>query len=101
MLAAKGMWYQRESKLKMPRSRACLVVTAQWKTTIATTAVVTTRDQARWRGCSGPAGPVTASGGPASGDFVSVLGPPEPAPPTGRSHTARAIRVVAATRAPG
>ncbi len=42
MLAENGMWYQSESKLKIPVSSACFVVTAQSKTTIAITTSATT-----------------------------------------------------------
>ncbi len=41
MSAAKGMWYQSESKLKMPRSSASLVVSPQCAKTKPTTPTVT------------------------------------------------------------
>ncbi len=39
------MWYQSESKLKIPVSSACLAVTAQSKATIAITTIATSAAQ--------------------------------------------------------
>ena len=45
MSAEKGMWYQSESKLKIPESSACFAVTAHWKATTAITTSTTTTAQ--------------------------------------------------------
>src|SRR4249920_797146 len=68
MSVAYGMWYQSESKLKMPRSSASLVVRPQCAKTKPTTPTVTThgsQDQA-----PGPAG--GAVGGPAPEDALAT-----------------------------
>src|SRR5689334_2338794 len=51
MSVANGMWYQSESKLKMPRSSASLAVIPQWATTKPTTLIVMSHCQT-----PGPAG---------------------------------------------
>src|SRR5258705_13170970 len=81
MSAAKGMWYQRESKLKIPLSSASLVVRPQWAKTSAMTPTVTAQTSV-----PGPVGPVTAGDppAPAVAEASSGLVPPT-APPTGRS----------------
>src|ERR1700709_2562946 len=77
MSAAKGMWYQSESKLKIPRSSASLVVRPQCAKTRAMTPTVTSQARA-----FGPAGPVAAGDPPPPpvAKASSGAGPPT-APP--------------------
>src|SRR3954454_8510646 len=77
------MWYQSESKLKMPLSNACLVVTAQPNTVIAITAAITSSETED----SGPAGPVTAGDPPPLPVAKASSGAvPPTAPPPGRNR---------------
>src|SRR5215203_3594434 len=79
------MWYQRESKLKMPRLSASLAVRAQWATTAATTAMAIRALSSSPRVLSG------VWGGPAGGE---VLDPPKlPPPPDERRRSPPSSRV--------
>src|SRR5690242_2888833 len=91
--AANGMWYQRLSKLKIPRSRACLVVTAQLKTVAAITRAITRRDQAL-----SPVGDVV--GGTAPCAVAGGGGSPAAAGPAGHNATVPATRRLPAIRVP-
>src|SRR3954452_19386876 len=94
---ANGMWYQRLSKLKIPLSKACFVVTAQLNTVIEITAAITSNKT----GDSGPAGPVTAGDPPPLPVAkASSGGVPPTVPPPGRSQKARPSRTEAAIKVP-
>src|ERR1700720_1335935 len=93
MSVANGMWYQSESKLKMPRSRASLAVRPQWANTRATIPSVINSDQ-----LPGPRVLSEVEGGAAGG---VVLDPPPPPPPAGGadSDEGRASRATAPANA--
>src|SRR5881409_3395429 len=78
MSAANGMWYQRLSKLKIPLSSACFVVTAQLNTVIAITAAITHNAQT-----PSPVGDVV--GGTAPCAVAGGGGSPAAAGPAGRA----------------
>ena len=95
MSAANGMWYQSESKLKIPRSSACFVVSAQWRDHERDHA---DHDQQRQplAGGSCRAGTSAVLGRGASG-----RGAPAPPRPAGQSATAAASRDAGADEGPG
>src|SRR4051794_37473830 len=96
MSTAKGMWYQSESKLKMPRSSASLVVNPQCATTSPITPPVTARasqDAPRGGGVAGGVDPEVALA-PAGG-----VGSPAAAGPAGREPRDRHAVPAASSRA--
>ncbi len=95
MSAAKGMWYQSESKLKMPRSRASLVVSPQCA---KTRAITPNGDEPGAKRASGRRVPVAAGGPPppAVAKASSGAGPPT-APPAGRNAFAETATSTEAT----
>src|SRR5215211_6434262 len=90
---ANGMWYQRLSKLKIPRSRACFVVTAQLNTVAAITSAATSSDQN-----DSPVGDVV--GGTIPCAVAGDGGSPAAAGPAGHNTTVPATKSEAAIRAP-
>src|SRR4051812_46180424 len=96
MSAANGMWYQRLSKLKMPLSSACFVVTAQLKRVIAITTAITHNAQTL-----SPVGDVV--GGTPPEEALATGrggGSPAAAGPAGQSTTVPATKTAAPIRAP-
>ena len=94
MSAAKGMWYQSESKLKIPRSSASLVVSPQCAKTRAMTPTVTTHGSQD----APPAGGV-GGGGPRTARWYSPAAAPLP-PATGPAARRPRPPRAAATRRP-
>src|SRR4051812_43673339 len=93
MSTAKGMWYQSESKLKIPLSSASLVVRPQCANTSATTPQATSKTYG-----FGPAGPVAAGDPPPPAVAKASSGAvPPTAPPPGRNAPAKAATSSEAT----
>src|SRR5690349_5625416 len=98
MSTANGMWYQSESKLKIPLSRACFVVIAQCPTTTAMTATMITRCHPLSLAGGGGAG---VPRGAEDAERPSTVGDAAPTGPAGQSALAPPTRTAANTTNPG